>query len=69
MTTTAIAPISELSDAELDTVAAAGYNFQVAKYNFALAYQSNKQVNAAVVNIYSNQGGDQTNINNSGNIG
>jgi hypothetical protein len=62
--------ITTLSDAELDTVAAAGwFNYQVAVGNKAVAWQSNSQLNLAVVNIASNQGGSQTNINNSGNLG
>lgn len=61
--------ISDLSDAELDVVAAGwGYSFkQVAVSNFALAFQTNNQVNAAVINVGSNQGGSQTNNNNAGN--
>ncbi len=60
--------ISDLSDAELDVVAAGTYKFtQVAIGNFALAFQSNSQVNAAVFNIGSSQGGSQYNNNNAGN--
>lgn len=63
-----IAVVSDLSDAELDAVAAGSYKFkQVALGNFALAFQSNSQVNAAVFNIGSSQGGGQSNNNNAGN--
>lgn len=62
--------ISDLSDAELDAVAAAGWGYsfkQVAVGNFALQLATNTQVNAAVKNVYSSQGGDQSNNNNAGN--
>lgn len=61
--------VSNLSDAELDTVAAGwGYSFkQVAFGNFALQLATNNQVNAAVLNIGSSQGGSQANNNNAGN--
>jgi hypothetical protein len=69
MSNTLPVAISELSDAELDTVAAGwGYSFkQVALGNFALQIASNSQLNAAVVNIGSSQGGSQLNNNNAGN--
>lgn len=68
MLNTDVAVISDLSDAELDVVAAGTYKFkQVALGNFALAFQQNNQVNAAVFNVGSNQGGSQTNNNNAGN--
>ena len=61
-------PISELSDAELDAVAAGyGYFKQIAAFNVAAQFSSNNQANAAFVNIYSNQGGSQYNNNNAGN--
>ena len=62
-------PISELSDAELDSVAAGwGYSFkQVAVLNVAAQYAANNQANAAFVNIHSDQGGSQSNNNNAGN--
>ena len=61
--------ISDLSDAELDAVAAGwGYSFkQVAVGNFALQLATNAQVNAAVLNVHSTQGGSQSNNNNAGN--
>jgi hypothetical protein len=57
--------ITELSDAELDTVAAGSY--QVAWYNAAVAVQTNYQLNAAALNVFNYQGGSQTNNNNAGN--
>lgn len=61
-------PISELSDTELDAVAAGwGYTKQVALFNVAAQYAANNQANAAFVNIHSDQGGSQYNNNNSGN--
>ncbi len=61
--------VSDLSDAELDCVAAGwGYSFkQFSGGNFALQLASNNQFNAAVLNVGSNQGGNQTNNNNAGN--
>jgi hypothetical protein len=63
--------ITTLSDAELDTVAAAGwgfnYNPQYAFGNVAIAYQKNVGVNAALVNIGSYQTNVQSNNNNAGN--
>ena len=61
--------ISDLSDAELDAVAAGhGYSFkQVAVGNFALQLASNNQVNASFFSIGSSQGGTQSNNNNAGN--
>lgn len=69
MLNTDVVAISDLSDAELDAVAAGwGYSFkQVALGNFALQIATNNQLNAAVVNVRSNQGGDQGNNNNAGN--
>ena len=62
-------PISELSDTELDSVAAGyGYSFkQVAIFNTAGQYAVNNQANASFVSILSSQGGGQTNNNNAGN--
>ena len=68
MITTHPVPISELSDTELDTVAAGGgYFVQVAKYNVAKQWAANYQANLAVVNYDSSQGGSQVNNNNAGN--
>ena len=63
--------ISDLSDAELDAVAAGyGYSFkQVALGNFALQLASNNQVNASLFSVRSSQGGVQSNNNNAGNQG
>ncbi len=62
-------PISKLSDAELDSVAAGwGYSYkQVAILNVAGQYAVNNQANAAFVNILSSQGSSQSNNNNAGN--
>jgi hypothetical protein len=62
--------ISDLSDAELDAVAAGyGYSFkQIALGNFALQIASNNQVNASFLSVRSSQGGGQTNNNNAGNM-
>ena len=61
--------ISDLSDAELDAVAAGyGYSFkQAALGNFALQIASNSQVNASFISVRSSQGGAQSNNNNAGN--
>lgn len=61
--------ISDLSDAELDTVGAGyGYSFkQVALGNFALQLASNSQTNISIVSFGSGQGGAQSNNNNAGN--
>lgn len=61
--------ISELSDTEFDSVAAAGWGYtkQVAVLNVAAQFSSNNQANAAFVNILSKQGGVQSNNNNAGN--
>ena len=67
MTDTEMA-ITELSDAELDAVAAAGYSFkQYAFGNIAVQVAQNNQLNLAGVNYHSNQGGGQGNNNNAGN--
>ena len=62
----------ELSDAELDLVAAAGsYHgalVSVSVGNIALGFQVNNQVNIAVLSLGAVQGGSQTNINNAGNF-
>lgn len=64
-------PISELSDTELDSVAAGtgwAHSFkQVAVGNVAAQLAANNQANLAVVNILSGQGGVQSNNNNAGN--
>jgi hypothetical protein len=68
MSNTQAVAISELSDTELDAVAAGtGWFGQVAIGNFALQLATNNQLNAAVVNVGSSQGGNQTNNNNAGN--
>ena len=70
MLNTEAVAISDLSDAELDAVAAGTgyYSFkQIAVGNFALQIATNNQVNAAVLNIHSAQGGSQSNNNNAGN--
>lgn len=69
MLNTDLVPISELSDAELDSVAVGhGYSFkQVAILNVAGQYAVNNQANAAFVNILSSQGSSQSNNNNAGN--
>ena len=64
MVTTDPVPISELSDTELDSVAA---GWQIAVYNVALQAAVNNQANLAVANIFARQGGNQTNNNNAGN--
>ncbi len=62
----------ELSDAELDLVAAAGsYHGAFANVsvgNIAVGFQVNNQVNIAILSFGSVQGGSQTNINNAGNL-
>ena len=71
MLNTEPAVISDLSDAELDVVAA-GYSYsfkQISVGNFALQLATNNQLNAAVVNVRSSQGGNQSNNNNAGNQG
>lgn len=64
------AAVCELSDAELDLVAAAGSPrgslVNVSIGNIAIGFQVNNQVNVAVLSFGSVQGGSQTNINNSG---
>ncbi len=67
MTNTQVAMISELSDLELDTVAA-GRRGQVAVDNFALQIASNAQVNISSRSRDALQGGNQGNTNNAGNI-
>lgn len=69
MPTTDPVPISRLSDAELDAVAAAGWGYtkQFAAFNVAAQFSANNQANAAFVNILSDQGGSQYNNNNAGN--
>ena len=69
MLTTDPVPISELPDAELDSVAA-GYSYsfkQVAILNVAGQYAVNNQANASFINILSTQGASQSNNNNAGN--
>lgn len=62
--------ISELSDVELDVVAAGRHHSsgQVAFDNFALQIAANSQLNVAVASDGAGQGGDQSNRNNAGNI-
>ncbi len=66
------AAVCELSDAELDLVAAAGTSrgslVNVSIGNIAVGFQLNNQINIAVLSLGSIQGGSQTNINNSGTI-
>jgi len=66
------AAVCELSDAELDLVAAAGVSrgslVNVSIGNIAIGFQLNNQVNIAVLSFGSIQGGSQTNINNSGTL-
>ena len=63
--------ISDLSDAELDAVAAGnGYSYsfkQLAAVNLAPQIASNNQVNASLFSVRSSQGGSQSNNNNAGN--
>ena len=61
--------ISELSDAELDAVAAGwGHSFKQFSFgNTAVQVAANNQLNIAGVNYRSSQGGDQANNNNAGN--
>ncbi len=77
-TTSAVQPatydaaVCELSDAELDLVAAAG-SFRgafanISIGNIAIGFQVNNQINIAVLSLGSIQGGSQTNINNSGTL-
>ena len=65
MITTDPVPTSELSDTELDAVAAG--SFQVAIRNVAGQLAANNQANLALANIFARQGGNQTNNNNAGN--
>ena len=69
MTDTNTMTISELSDAELDTVAAGwGYSFkQFALGNTAVQVAANNQVNISGFSYKSSQGGSQGNNNNAGN--
>lgn len=62
--------ITELSDAELDTVSAAGWGYsfkQFALGNTAVQVAANNQLNIAGINYGSSQGGSQANNNNAGN--
>ena len=60
-------PISELSDTDLDAVAAGwGYFKQVAAYNVAAQFAQNNQANLAVVNYRSVEGGSEYNNKNAG---
>ena len=72
-TTPAAAPaVCELSDADLDLVAAAGsYHgglVNISIGNIAIGFQVNNQVNIAILSLGAIQGGSQTNINNSGTL-
>lgn len=66
------AMVCELSDAELDLVAAAGSTrgslVNISIGNIAIGFQLNNQINIAVLSLGSIQGGSQTNINNSGTL-
>lgn len=61
--------VCDLSDAELDSVAAGwGYSFkQVALGNLAVQVAENNQLNIAALNVRSRQGNSQSNNNNAGN--
>ncbi len=65
-----ITMISELSDIELDAVAAGHRHSsgQSAYGNFALQIATNGQLNVAVASDGAGQGGNQSNSNNAGNI-
>lgn len=73
MFTTNRVPISELSDAEPDSVSAGtGWTLsfkQVSANNVAVQVAANNQANAAFINILSSQGSSQNNNNNAGNQG
>ena len=63
------AALYQLSDAELDLVAAGRHRFaQVSIGNIAIGFQINNQVNIAVLSAGAMQGGSQTNFNNAGTI-
>ena len=63
------AALCQLSDAELDLVAAGRQRFaQVSIGNIAIGFQINNQVNIAVLSPGATQGGSQTNFNNAGTI-
>jgi len=75
------AAVYDLSDAELDAVAAGKHSYTATAYGsflsssgqfslgaIAIGVQVNNQVNVAVLSFGSVQGGSQTNINNSGNL-
>jgi hypothetical protein len=65
------AALYDLSDAELDVVAAAGDNgtlVDISIGNIAVGFQVNNQVNVAVLSFGAVQGGAQTNINNAGTL-
>ncbi len=61
---------SKLSDLELDAVAAGNHRSsrQVAVGNFALQIARNDQVNVSYKSSGAGQGGNQSNVNNAGNI-
>ena len=69
MTNTNPVAISELSDADLDSVAAGwGYSFkQLALGNTAVQVAENNQLNISAFSYGSRQGGSQANNNNAGN--
>ena len=61
--------VTALSDGELDAVGAGKHSYgQFAYGNYALQIASNKQLNVALASDYSQQGGNQSNSNNAGNI-
>lgn len=59
--------VSELSDIELDFVAA-GRGRQVAFGNIAIQFARNAQTNLSLFSDSAGQGGAQTNLNNAGNV-
>ncbi len=71
MTNTNPVAISDLSDAELDSVAAGngyGYSFkQLALGNTAVQVAQNNEINVSGFSFGSRQGGAQANNNNAGN--
>ncbi len=67
MPNTKVMTISELSDIELDSVAA-GRGRQVAVDNVAIQFARNAQANLSLFSDGANQGGNQSNNNNAGNV-
>ena len=66
------AALCQLSDAELDLVAAGGGHHhrlaQISIGNIAIGIQINNQVNIAVLSAGAMQGGSQSNFNNAGTV-